>query len=144
MHLEISIHDNVYWIAFLSHKNTHSKLSFWKGFDSLQDQWLEQYEAKDFPNDVYKVWTEETEISGRKISLEKFYQQLHAYVRRKLQHFYDKQVSGYIRNHTNQCLFRSNLDLFNIQFFISLIRCKMVRMNHLFFYLNRIANVIIY
>ena len=76
---------------------------FSKGFDSLQDQWLEQYEAKDFPNDVYKVWTEETEISGRKISLEKFYQQLHAYVRRKLQHFYDKQVSGYIGNRTTQC-----------------------------------------
>ena len=73
---------------------------FRKGFDSLQDQWLEQYEATDFPNDVYKVWTEETEISGRKISLEKFYQQLHAYVRRKLQNFYDKQVSNHRKNHT--------------------------------------------
>ena len=100
---------------------------FRKGFDSLQDQWLEQYEAKDFPNDVYKVWTEETEISGRKISLEKFYQQLHAYVRRKLQHFYDKQVSSYRKNHTDQCFFRvvrvmrnaamkHFIDLINIQF----------------------------
>ena len=109
-----------------------------KGFDSLQDQWLEQYEAKDFPNDVYKVWTEETEISGRKISLEKFYQQLHAYVRRKLQHFYDKQVSGYIGNRTTQCFLEviyyhitrnaameCFVDIIDIQFFISLIRCKM-------------------
>jgi hypothetical protein len=58
----------------------------------LQDQWLEQYEAEDFPTDVYKVWTDETEIAGRKLSLEKFYKQLHAYVRRKLHNFYDKQV----------------------------------------------------
>ena len=62
------------------------------GFDSLQDQWLEQYEADDFPSDVFKVWTEETEIGGRKLSLQKFYKQLHAYVRRKLNNFYKEQV----------------------------------------------------
>ena len=62
------------------------------GFDSLQDQWLEQYEADDFPSDVFKVWTEETEIAGRKLSLEKFYKQLHAYIRRKLNIFYKEQV----------------------------------------------------
>ena len=64
----------------------------YKGFPSLQDQWLEQYEAEDFPTDVYKVWTEETEIAGRKLSLEKFYKHLHAYVRRKLNNFYGQQV----------------------------------------------------
>ena len=103
----------------MSYKNTHAKLSILKGFDSLQDQWLEQYEAKDFPNDVYKVWTDETEISGRKISLQKFYQQLHAYVRRKLQHFYDKQVSSYRKKSHRSMFLRGNLrfvDLFNIQF----------------------------
>lgn len=67
-------------------------LSFSKGFNSLQDQWLEQYESDDFSTDVYRVWTEETDISGRKLSLEKFYKQLHAYVRRKLGDFYNKQV----------------------------------------------------
>ena len=110
MHFEISIHDNYEKYVAVCHfcriKILTQKILFWQGFDSLQDQWLEQYEAKDFPNDVYKVWTEETEISGRKISLEKFYQQLHAYVRRKLQHFYDKQVSGYRKNYTDQCFVR--------------------------------------
>ena len=94
---------------------------FRKGFDSLQDQWLEQYEATDFPNDVYKVWTEETEISGRKISLEKFYQQLHAYVRRKLQNFYDKQVSNHRKNHTDTVLRYFLLIQNNIQLSISQI-----------------------
>ena len=107
MHFEIYIHDNdLPAYLFCRIKLLTTNFHFLKGFDSLQDQWLEQYEAKDFPNDVYKVWTEETEISGRKISLEKFYQQLHAYVRRKLQHFYDKQVSSYRKNHTDQCFFR--------------------------------------
>ena len=58
----------------------------------MQEQWLEQYERGDFPSDVYRVWTEETEIDGRKLSLEKFYKQLHAYVRRKLSLSYNKQV----------------------------------------------------
>ena len=102
---KISVHDNYekYIPVYRFRPITILKQNFYfrKGFDSLQDQWLEQYEATDFPNDVYKVWTEETEISGRKISLEKFYQQLHAYVRRKLQNFYDKQVSNHRKNHTD-------------------------------------------
>lgn len=72
--------------------NNCSLASWSKGFNSLQDQWLEQYESEDFSTDVYRVWTEETEIAGRKLSLEKFYKQLHAYVRRKLSNFYNKQV----------------------------------------------------
>ena len=109
MHFEIYIHDNdLPAYLFCRIKLLTTNFHFLKGFDSLQDQWLEQYEAKDFPNDVYKVWTEETEISGRKISLEKFYQQLHAYVRRKLQHFYDKQVSGYKKSYKSMFI-RGNL-----------------------------------
>ena len=64
------------------------------GFESLQDQWLERYENEDFPAVIQKVWTEEIEFAtGQKISLEKFYKQFHAYVRRKLRDFYKDQVS---------------------------------------------------
>ena len=39
------------------------------------------------------VWTEELSFGdGQKISLEKFYKQLHAFVRRKLRNFYADQV----------------------------------------------------
>ena len=40
-----------------------------------------------------RVWSENVDINGRQISLETFYKQLHAYVRRKLKHFYSGQVS---------------------------------------------------
>ena len=59
----------------------------------MQEQWLERYENEDFPSVIQKVWTEELSFAGgQQISLEKFYKQLHAFVRRKLRNFYADQV----------------------------------------------------
>ncbi len=79
------LHDNFTLIILSGH---------FSGFDNLQQQWLERYENEDFPAVIKKVWTEELELAGgQKISLEKFYKQLHAYVRRKLRDFYKDQVA---------------------------------------------------
>ena len=54
---------------------------------------MERYENENFPSLIQKVWSEELSFpDGQKISLEKFYKQLHAYVRRKLRNFYSYQV----------------------------------------------------
>ena len=63
------------------------------GFESLKDLWLEKYESEDFTDLVEKVWKEEVSIGDRQVSLESFYKQLHAYVRKKLKAFYSDQVS---------------------------------------------------
>ena len=63
------------------------------GFERLKDLWLEKYESEDFTDLVEKVWKEEVSIGDRQVSLEIFYKQLHAYVRKKLKAFYSDQVS---------------------------------------------------
>ena len=70
------------------------------GFANLQEQWLERYENENFPSLIQKVWSEELSFpDGQKISLEKFYKQLHAYVRRKLRNFYSDQVKHMLENY---------------------------------------------
>lgn len=59
----------------------------------MKDLWLERYESEDFADLVERVWKEEVFIGDRKVSLETFYKQLHAYVRKKLKAFYSDQVS---------------------------------------------------
>ena len=64
----------------------------------MKDLWLERYESEDFADLVERVWKEEVPIGDRKVSLEAFYKQLHAYVRKKLKAFYSDQVRRWMFN----------------------------------------------
>ena len=62
------------------------------GFKNLQEQWLERYESEDFPSLIDQVWTKPVNIGDKAISLESFYKQFHAYIRKKLRNVYKDQV----------------------------------------------------
>ena len=107
----------------LSHKNGLNLACFvlFSGFANLQEQWLERYENENFPSLIQKVWSEELSFpDGQKISLEKFYKQLHAYVRRKLRNFYSDQVKQ-----------QSSLEFF-LSHFVLFRTMEFIQLNHLF------------
>ena len=62
------------------------------GFKNLQEQWLERYESEDFPSLIDQVWTKPVNIGDKAISLESFYKQFHAFIRKKLRNVYKEQV----------------------------------------------------